>query len=92
MLNTETDMNLDKRTSDRIEVGGPAMLHVAGTGWSGYIKNVSHRGVFFASTCKVPAIGTEVTLTIEGGRGVLARVAWIGNSGCGLTLLKPMRS
>jgi hypothetical protein len=92
MLNTENQTNLDKRTSDRIEVGGPAMLHIAGTGWSGYIKNVSARGVFFASACKVPAIGTEVTLTCEGGPGVLARVAWIGNSGCGLTLLKPLRS
>lgn len=92
MLNTESDMDLDNRNSDRIEVGAPAMLHAAGIGWSGYIKNVSHRGVFFASTCKVPAIGTEVTLTIEGGHGVLARVAWIGNSGCGLTLLKPLGS
>jgi hypothetical protein len=85
-----TDMN--KRTGDRMEVGGPAMLHCGGTGWSGYIKNISHKGVFFASACKVPAIGSEVTLTCEGGLGVLARVAWIGNSGCGLTLVKPERN
>ena len=84
------DMDMNQRASERIEVGGPAMMRQAGTGWSGYIKNVSHRGVFFASGSKVPAIGTEVVLTCEGKASVLARVAWIGDSGCGLTLLRPV--
>ena len=84
------NMDMDKRRSDRIEVGGPAMMHHAGTGWSGYIKNVSHRGVFFASGSKVPEVGAEVTLTCEGKKGVLARVAWVGDSSCGLTIIKPL--
>lgn len=84
------DMDIDKRVGDRIEVGGPAMLHASGTNWSGYIKNVSHRGVFFASSCEVPPVGTRVTLVCEGREGVVAEVAWIGDSGCGLTVLKPV--
>ena len=82
----ETD---EQRIGDRIEVGGPAMLHDDGTNWAGYIKNVSHRGVFFACAKEVPAIGREVILTCEGRPGVLARIAWIGESGCGLVILKP---
>ncbi len=79
----------EQRMGERIEVGGPAMLQDDGTNWSGYIKNVSHRGVFFACDKKVPAIGREVILTCEGRQGVHARIAWIGESGCGLVLIKP---
>ncbi len=83
-------MDDNKRVGDRIEVGGPAMIRQAGIGWSGYIKNVSHRGVFFAHSSKAPELGSEVVLTCEGKPSVLARVAWIGDSGCGLTLLRPV--
>ena len=86
MDDQETD---DNRTGDRIEVGGPATLKSDGTNWSGYIKNVSHKGVFFACAKVVPAIGTEVTLTCEGRPSVFARIAWIGESGCGLVIIKP---
>lgn len=86
----KSDMNMAQRVSDRIEVGGPAILQYEGTNWSGYIKNVSHRGVFFASAASLPVLASEVVLTCEGRASVLARVAWIGESGCGLVLIRPI--
>ncbi len=80
----------EQRAGKRIEVGGPATLHDDGINWAGFIKNVSSRGVFFACSQAGPGVGRQVTLTCEGRLGVIARVAWLADDGCGLELIKPV--
>lgn len=79
----------EQRLGERIKVGGPATLSGGGASWSGTIKNISHRGVFFESPTGCPDVGVEVTLTSAGGKGIVAEVAWKEENGCGLVLVRP---
>ena len=85
-----SESDADKRIGARIEVGGQAVLELGGAKVEGCIGNVSHRGVFFEGAVGTPEVGTEARLACNGGEPVVVKVAWTGDGGCGLTLIKPV--